>query len=184
MSSGMRGGKLRACLTGGLLAAWLLGASPSHGGRPVAKPGETTMSEQNKQVALKFLEAMGSNDPVGAAETLAPGAMTNTMGTGSFAGSRSAEAVLGAIESFKALMPSGLRLTIKTVTAEGDRVVVEASGNAETRAGTRYANNYVFVITLKDGKITEINEYFCSIYAEKVLWPLAQGLAELAISRD
>ena len=30
------------------------------------------MSEANKQVALKFIKAMGNNDPVAAAECLAP----------------------------------------------------------------------------------------------------------------
>ena len=141
------------------------------------------MSEQNKAIALRFLEAMGSNDPDGAAATLAPGAVTVTMGTGRFSGTRDAATVLGAIESFKTLMPSGLRMAPKTITAEGDRVVIEAAGNAETSAGTVYANNYVFAFTLADGKITHINEYFCTRLADEVLWPLAQEMQALAIAR-
>jgi ketosteroid isomerase-like protein len=139
------------------------------------------MSEQNKAVALRFLETMGSNDPEGAAATLAPGAVTVTMGTGHFSGPRSADNVAGAIEAFKVLMPTGLRLVPQTVTAEADRVVIEATGNAETSAGTIYANNYVFAFTLKDGKITRINEYFCTKLADEVLWPLAQKMQALAI---
>jgi uncharacterized protein len=138
------------------------------------------MSEQNKAVALRFLETMGSNDPAGAAATLAPGAITTTMGTGRFSGARDAASVLGAIEAFKTLMPSGLRLVPTSVTAEGDRVVIEATGNAETSAGTVYANTYVFAFTLADGKITRINEYFCTRLADEVLWPLAEQMQALS----
>ncbi len=141
------------------------------------------MIEQNKAVALRFLETMGSNDPEGAAETLAPGAITNTMGTGRFSGARDAANVLGAIEAFKTLMPTGLRLTPTSVTAEGDRVVVEASGNAETSAGTVYANNYVFAFTFEQGRIALINEYFCTRLADEVLWPLAQQMQVLAVPK-
>lgn len=139
------------------------------------------MSEDNKAVALHFLETMGSNDPEGAAATLAPGAVTETMGTGRFSGERSADNVAAAIEAFKQLMPSGLRFTVKTVTAEGDRVVIEADGDALSSAGTRYANSYVFAFTLADGKITRINEYFCTRLADEVLWPLAEQMQALAI---
>ena len=74
----------------------------------------------------------------------------------------------------------GLRQNVKTVTAEGDRVVVEAEGNAETSAGTRYANNYVFVFAMEGGLIKEVREYFCTRYADEVLWPIANQVEALA----
>lgn len=138
------------------------------------------MSETNRQVALAFLKAMGSNDTEGARATLAPDGCAIAMGNSHFAGTRDATTIIGSIEAFKSLMPTGLRLNVKTVTAEGDRVVVEAEGNAETSAGTRYANNYVFVFTMENGKVKEVKEYFCSILANEVLWPLAQQYESLA----
>ena len=51
-----------------------------------------SMSEANEQVVLKFIEAMGSNDPETAAITLASDAVAVTKGYGKFAGARSAEA--------------------------------------------------------------------------------------------
>lgn len=138
------------------------------------------MIEANKATALKFLETMGSNDPEGAASCFAPGGCAVTMGTGNFSGRRDAATVTGAIEAFKTLMPSGLRFTVKTVTAEGDRVVIEAEGNAETHAGTRYANNYVFVFAMEGGLIKEVREYFCTRYADEVLWPIANQVEALA----
>lgn len=140
------------------------------------------MSEANKAVALRFLETMGSNDPEGAAACFAPDGAAVTMGTGKFSGRRSAETVTGAIEAFKTLMPTGLRFTVNSATAEGDCVVLEATGNAETSSGTRYANNYVFVFDMADGLIREVREYFCTRYADEVLWPIAQQVTALATS--
>ncbi len=138
------------------------------------------MIEANRAVALRFLETMGSNDPEGAAACFGPDGEAVTMGTGNFSGRRDAATVTGAIEAFKTLMPSGLRFTVKTVTAQGDTVVIEAQGNAETSSGTRYANNYVFVFAMERGKIRQVREYFCTRYADEVLWPIANQVAALA----
>jgi ketosteroid isomerase-like protein len=69
-------------------------------------------------------------------------------------------------------MPTGLNFTIKDVIGEGDRIAVEAEGNATTSAGTAYRNQYVFLFTLDNGKIKQVDEYFCHVHANEVLWPL------------
>jgi uncharacterized protein len=137
------------------------------------------MSDTNKQVALKFITAMGENDPVAAAECLAPDAVAVATGNSHFKGSRDARMMIDGIEAFKSLMPSGLSFTIHSAIADGDQVAVECEGNAKTVAGTAYCNRYVFVCTLRDGKITLVNEYFCTVLANDVLWPLAQSMAGL-----
>ena len=142
------------------------------------------MSEANKAVVLKFIEAMSSNDPETAAECLSPDSWTTTMGRSRFAGRRPADMVLGAIESFKTLFPTGLRLRVDSVTAEGDRVVVEAKGNAMTSDDTPYANDYCFVATVNDGRIVKFNEYLCSIYAEEVLGPIVDKSEDLKITQS
>ena len=137
------------------------------------------MSEQNKQVALRFIQAMSTNDARAAAETLAPDGVAVTKGYSKFAGTRSADLVIAAIESFSSLFPDGLGLTVNTVLADGDRVVVEAEGHAVTGDGKPYANQYCFVVTLRDGKIVQFNEYLCSALAEAQLWPLVEKLGAL-----
>jgi ketosteroid isomerase-like protein len=143
-----------------------------------------TISQTNEQVVLKFIEAMGSNDPETAASTLAPDAVAVTKGYGKFAGARKAELVIGAIESFKTIFPTGLRFTIHSVTAAGDRVVVEAQGDAITGDGEAYRNQYCFVATLENGKIKQFNEYLCSAYADAVLWPMVERLGALKLEED
>ena len=45
------------------------------------------------------------------------------------------------------------------MTAEGDRVVIEARGEAKTKTGKRYDNSYCIVITVRNDKISAVREY-------------------------
>ena len=136
------------------------------------------MRKENEAVAVKFVMAMGNNDPVAAAECLAPEAIAEARGYSNFKGKRDAAMIIGGIEAFKALMPNGLSFNILSVTTNEDTVVVEAEGNAVTCDGTPYRNHYCFVHVLKDGKIVELREYFCGAHANEVLWSLASKMSE------
>lgn len=134
------------------------------------------MSEKNKQVVLKFINAMGSSDGATAATCLASDAFTLAKGFGKFAGVRHYDTIVGTIDAFKKLVPTGLRPDIKSVIAEGDSVVVEFEGRATTCDGKPYNNQYCMVFTLADGKIKQVNEYFCTILADEVLWPIIEKM--------
>src|SRR3546814_15007510 len=66
-------------------------------------------------------------------------------GFGKFAGIRRYDTIVGTIDAFKKLLPTGLRPQIKSVTAEDARVVVEFEGNAVTCEGKPYCNQYCMV---------------------------------------
>lgn len=142
------------------------------------------MSEQNKEVVLKFIDAMGRSDPATAATCLLPGATTLAKGFGKFAGIRQHPRILATIEGFKELVPSGLSPTIHTITAEGDRVAVEFEGNATLRNGAAYNNQYCMVFTMRDGKIKHINEYFCTKLADEVLYPVVEEMERALESKQ
>jgi ketosteroid isomerase-like protein len=133
------------------------------------------MSEQNKQVVLDFITAMGKGEPDAAAPCITEDAYTLAKGYGKFAGVRNRDTILATIGAFKALMPGGLAPTILSVTAEADRVVVEFEGNGTLYNGESYRNEYCMVFTLRDGRICQVNEYFCTLLADKVLWPLLEN---------
>lgn len=135
------------------------------------------MSEQNKNIVLTFIKAMGSSDGATAATCLAKDAFTNAKGFGKFAGIRRYDTIVGTIDAFKELLPTGLSPVIETVTTEGDRVVVEFEGKATTCEGVAYNNQYCMVFTLQDGKIKQVNEYFCTVLADNVLWPLVEQMS-------
>ena len=132
------------------------------------------MSEDNKAVVLQFIEAMSTCDPAKADPCLAPDAFTDAKGYGKFSGIRHRDTMVGTIAALRDLLPTGLAIEVKTVTAEGDRVTVEFEGHAKTREGTPYENQYCMVFSLANGKITQVNEYFCNVHANEILWPLIE----------
>jgi ketosteroid isomerase-like protein len=130
------------------------------------------MSELNKTVAIRFIEAFSNGDVDAAKPCLAPDAVTIAKGFGKLSGSRPYELIVATTGAFKDLIPTGLRPQFKTVTAEGDRVVVEFEGDATLVNGERYCNQYCMIFTLKDGKIKQVNEYYCTILADEKIGPL------------
>ncbi len=134
------------------------------------------VSEQNKQVVLTFIAAMGRGDADAAAPCIAEDTFTLAKGFGKFAGVRRHDTILATIAAFHQLMPGGMEPTIHSVIAEGDKVVVEFEGNGTLVNGERYGNQYCMVFTLRDGRIRQVNEYFCTLLADKVLWPLVAGM--------
>lgn len=130
------------------------------------------MIERNKQVVLKFIQAMGRSDPEAAAECLDEKAFAVAKGFGKFAGVRRHETMVSTIDAFSKLLPTGLCPEVLTVTAEAERVVVEWEGRASTVEGKNYCNQYCMVFFMRDGKILQVNEYFCNVLANEVLWPL------------
>lgn len=134
------------------------------------------MSEHNKQVVLAFIDAMGKGDAIAAAPCIAEDTFTLAKGFGKFAGVRTHDTILATIAAFRQLMPAGMEPVINSVTAEGDRVVVEFEGNGTLVNGESYCNQYCMVFILRDGKIRQVNEYFCTILADEKLWPLVAGM--------
>lgn len=71
----------------------------------------------------------------------------------------------------RSLLVDPVRLTIKNVLADGERVAVLASGKATTRKGEAYDNEYCIVYRLQNGKIVEILEHMDTDLALRVLGP-------------
>jgi ketosteroid isomerase-like protein len=63
-------------------------------------------------------------------------------------------------------------ITIDQMTAEDGRVAVQAHSDARSRDGNDYRNEYHFLFTIADGRITKIDEYLCSLTMAKVLDPM------------
>jgi ketosteroid isomerase-like protein len=130
------------------------------------------MSEQNKAIVIKFIEAFSDGDAVTAETCLAPGAMTIAKGFGKLSGPRTRELIIATTAAFKDTIPTGLQPRFLTTTAEGNRVAVEFEGNAALSNGESYCNQYCMVFTMEDGLIKTVNEYYCTILADERILPL------------
>ena len=133
------------------------------------------MIQQNKKTVLTFIEAMGKGDADTAATCITDDVFTLAKGFGKFAGVRERETILATIAAFHILMPKGMEPTIHVVIAESNRVVVEFEGNGILCNGESYCNEYCMVFTMDKGKIKQVNEYFCTLLADQMLYPLVAG---------
>ncbi len=64
------------------------------------------------------------------------------------------------------LFPNGAEFTVTGMIAEGDKVAAEANMKATTAMGTQYDNNYHFLFTITDGKISRMKEYMDTYHAK------------------
>lgn len=139
---------------------------------------DTSTIEANKRVALDFVHAMSEGDAEGQGRCTTDDAVTQTKGFAQVSGTRDRATMMATAAAFKDIVPTGFRPTIHRVVAEGDTVVVEWEGNAVLSNGVPYANQYVFLFTFRDGLISRLDEYFCTVLADGTIMPLLAELSE------
>lgn len=122
--------------------------------------------EHNKQTLRQFFDLLGTPDVEGlkafmddAIEWIIP----QDPRYSPLAGGRDKQGWEMTYRGFLAKMPKGARYRIIGMTAEGDRVAVEAESLADTPKGP-FNNRYHFLFVLKDGKIVRAKEYADSLY--------------------
>lgn len=72
------------------------------------------------------------------------------------------------INGVKQHLKAPIQFTVTGVTAEDDRVAIEAASYAELHNGVVYQNLYHFLLLFQDGKITVVREYNDTQHAAEV----------------
>jgi uncharacterized protein len=67
------------------------------------------------------------------------------------------------------LLPHGLAITTGAVTAEEDRVAIEAESRATLVNGRLYHNRYHFLFVIRAGRIVVVKEYLDTLHAREAL---------------
>ena len=113
------------------------------------------MSQESKAVTRAYYDAMNSRDLDAILAMYTDDARTWVLGEGSFAGfhSVSRELLAGFLDAFE------IRFTILSMISEGDKVALEVESEG-TLAGKPYSNRYHNLVTVRDGKVAELKEYF------------------------
>jgi len=75
------------------------------------------------------------------------------------------------VKGIPLLFPNGIQLKIRNLTAEEDRISVEAQGSAVSVEGVPYNNVYHMLFVIRDGQIKEAREYVDTILADKLFGP-------------
>ena len=125
---------------------------------------------ENKQVVIDFYEA-GARGNMDACFALLADDITwtnigSTKFSGTYTGKQSiAEDLLGPLFG---QLKAGISSQIERLTAEGEIVVAQTSGTAETADGVPYNNSYCQVIQIRDGQIAAVKEYMDTALIDSV----------------
>ncbi|HMK86297.1 MAG TPA: nuclear transport factor 2 family protein, partial [Steroidobacteraceae bacterium] len=93
------------------------------------------------------------------------------------------EAYRHLIRLLAAMCDGPLRFTIRSLTADEDRVVAEAESKGRLINGEEYANTYVFVFRVRDGRLAAIAEHYNALIVQEKLMPLMEA-AQAKVARD
>jgi ketosteroid isomerase-like protein len=154
--------------------------------RPKAKPARRSLQQRNKQLARDFVEAISRADVDAIVAAYAPDGTCWTSGTLPISGTFGVDQVAAASRGVLTVFPEGLRFTIHAITAEGDRVAIEAESHGLHASGKLYNNKYHFLLRARDGKIVEWREYMDTMHANDVLFGGGQDpiLARLRLNAE
>jgi ketosteroid isomerase-like protein len=125
--------------------------------------------EENKKVVAGFFEAMNSGNGAAVMNALADSATWWVAGNFPLSGTKTKAQFGELVGGLGAKIDGAMRLTALGLTAEGDRVAVEAESHAKMKNGKTYQNKYHFLFQVRDGKIQAVKEYLDTTHANDVL---------------
>ena len=114
---------------------------------------------RTKEFIQSFFEAMSESDTDAIVNAYHPEGRVETMGNTLISGSRGLDEIKSFAPSVLESFPNKLKFTIKNITAEDNRVAVEAESSGEHISGKHYNNQYHFLFELRDEKIYRLKEY-------------------------
>jgi ketosteroid isomerase-like protein len=126
---------------------------------------------RNKEAARRFVEGMGQDFVRAIDDAMAEDCRIVTMGTTPISGERGKAEALEAAALVIHIFPKGLPTVIHSMTAEDNRVAVEAESFATHVSGKPYNNKYLFLMRFRDGKLIELKEYLDTELAAKFFGP-------------
>jgi len=125
--------------------------------------------EENKKFAIEFIDAISRGDAQAIQDAYAEDGSSWTIGTMPISGRFSKAEIAQAAASVLDVFPHGLAFEIHSITAEDDRVAIEAESRGVHVSGKQYNNLYHFLMRMRNGKIVEWKEYMDTMHANDVL---------------
>ncbi|MDG2332916.1 MAG: nuclear transport factor 2 family protein [Myxococcota bacterium] len=125
--------------------------------------------EENKELARRLIRALSQADTEFVREHYSSDFKLWVTGSLPFSGTNDKAGALHSMPQVLGLFPDGIEFRIEAMTAEGERVAIEATGRGRTIRGDLYEQEYHFLMRALDGKIVEWKEYMDTEHARKVL---------------
>lgn len=175
----------REALRSALWPEWVtrrpeMGLPPTIERTNVAQMSESNLAQMsgsaNEQIALAWLAAVSAGDMETVRSTMAEDVDHQVPGTCLLSGRRTRDEVCEVLGRVNALTEDGIHLSVVNVTADDDRVAVEATGASLVKGVGPYDNSYHFFFRIHDGRIVQMKEYMDTKLVDDVFGPI---LAEM-----
>lgn len=128
-------------------------------------------TEQNKKLAIELFARFTASDIAGVMATMTDDATWLIPGkpdASPAAGLYTKEKISGLFHTMLKRLKSGLKMTVKSAIAEGDKVALEVESLGELTNCRVYNQHYHFLIEFRGGKICAVREHLDTQHAHAV----------------
>ena len=128
-------------------------------------------TDHNRATARRFFELFSASDIDGALALMTDGATWQIPGKKELsptAGLYTKERIERLFRRMLGALSAGLRMTVLSSLAEGDRVALEVISSGDLKNGRKYRQEYHFLFEFSDGKICAVREYLDTLHAHDV----------------
>lgn len=128
------------------------------------------MSRSSTEIVEDLIDATAKSDAGKLLSALADDVSWTFFGRHRFAGTFKGkdELMNGLFAVIGEVLEDGIKLHVKSIVADGSRVIVEGKGEARSNAGLDYNNDYCLFFDVEAGKIQHVREYLDSELVTKV----------------
>jgi len=127
--------------------------------------------EQNRKLAADFFDRFTASDIAGALDIMTDDATWWIPGkpdSSPAAGLYEKERLARLFQTMLSRLQGGLKMTVKSSIAEGNKVALEVQSYGELTNGRIYNQEYHFLMEFRDGKISAVREYLDTQHAYAV----------------
>ena len=127
--------------------------------------------EQNKAVAHRLFERFTASDIDGVMALMTDDATWRIPGKKELSPTAGLYTKANIEKLFRRMLAGltgGLRMTLVSAIAEGDRVAAEVVSSGDLKNGRQYRQEYHFLLEFQDGKIRAVREYLDTQHAHHV----------------
>lgn len=131
----------------------------------------TTDTRAAKAVASRLFELFSAGDQAGVLDLMTDDAtwwLPGKTGQLPVVGPRTKAQIARLFQNMAAGLEGPLKMTVKGAIAEGDKVAMEVESLGQLKNGRTYNQEYHFLITVRDGKISAVREYLDTLHVQSV----------------
>lgn len=129
-----------------------------------------SMNRSSIEIVEELIDAIANSDADKLLRTLADDVTWTFFGSHRFAGTFRGkdELMNGLFAVIGDVLEDGIKLHVSSIVADEGRVIVEGKGQARSKAGLDYNNDYCLAFDVVAGKIQHVREYLDSELVTKV----------------